>query len=159
MGNEAIENYSSLDWSCKYPVESGHPSSWDDLEEVYRFAFSKMQIDPSSHPVLATDSAYAPKGDREKLTELLFETFQVPLFYICIQPGLSLFASGEATGTVLHLGGDLATTTVMYEGYPHANGRLDIAGNDLSAFMATLCKGDDSYRMYRQYCTGIKENF
>eukprot|EP00012_Vannella_robusta_P009339 CAMPEP_0206194484 /NCGR_PEP_ID=MMETSP0166-20121206/7225_1 /ASSEMBLY_ACC=CAM_ASM_000260 /TAXON_ID=95228 /ORGANISM="Vannella robusta, Strain DIVA3 518/3/11/1/6" /LENGTH=307 /DNA_ID=CAMNT_0053611467 /DNA_START=238 /DNA_END=1161 /DNA_ORIENTATION=+ len=161
VGNNAIENISNHDWSCRYPVEFGYPTNWDYMEEIYRFAFAQLSVDPSTQPILATDSAYGPKLCREKLAELMFETFEVPQMYVAIQPALALFASGRSTGIVLQLGGGLSNIIPLYEGYPmpHAYNRLDIAGNELSDFMVRLCKGDVSSRMYRQACTNIKENF
>lgn len=45
-----------------------------------------------------------PQADREQLTQLAFEEFNMTGFFLCDQPVLSLYAVGKITGTVVDLG-------------------------------------------------------
>ena len=81
-----------------------------------------------------TDTPLNPKANREKMAQLMFESFNVPAFYVAIQPVLSLYASGNTTGVVLDSGDSLSHTVPIYEGFalPHAIHRLDFAGRDIT---------------------------
>ena len=46
----------------------------------------------------------------------MFETFDVPAFYVQIQAVLSLYASGRTTGIVLDSGDGVSHVVPIYEG-------------------------------------------
>jgi len=70
----------------------------------------------------------------------MFETFEVPSFYVAIQAVLSLYSSGRTTGIVVDSGDGVTHTVPIYEGYslPHAIKRNDLAGRDLTEWMVKL---------------------
>ena len=87
-----------------------------------------------------TESALTPKGNRERTTQIMMETFSVPKLFVSLDAVLSLYASGRVTGAVLSSGFGVTSICPIYEGYclPQAISRLELAGSDVSEYLHTL---------------------
>lgn len=74
------------------------------------------------------------------MTKIMFETFDVPKYYVGIQAVLSLYSSGKTTGLVLDAGDGVTHTVPIYEGFslPHAIERNNLAGRELTNYLKKL---------------------
>ena len=70
----------------------------------------------------------------------MFETFNIPAFYVSMQAILSLYGAGRTTGIVLDSGDSMTHVMPIYDGYalPHAMNRLDLAGRDITRYLAII---------------------
>ena len=118
--------------------------NWEVMEKIWDHLFEKeLKISLEEHPILFTDinvniDKEKIKFQREKICEIIFESFHVNLFYIQNQTVLSLYHSGKQSGTLLNCGENFCCSVPIYEGnafYKSAYKNI-IGGNHLTQFLS-----------------------
>lgn len=89
---------------------------------------------------MMTEVATNPRESRERLTQIMFETFSVPKLHLSMQAVCALYATGRSTGCVLDSGDGVSHTVPIYEGFaiPHSIKRMQMAGQDLTTYLQQL---------------------
>ncbi|CAG0893817.1 unnamed protein product [Darwinula stevensoni] len=126
--------------NLKYPMEHGVVIDWDDMQKIWHHAFNELSASPKEHPVLLTEAPLNPRANREKMAQIVFETFKSHSIYVAIPGVLSLFACGRTIGIALDSGDGVSHTVPIYEGYVVPDGiqRLDLAGRDLTNYLMKI---------------------
>lgn len=139
VGDEAQAKKGIL--NMRYPIDHGIVTNWDDMEAIWNHTFyNELRVAPEEQTVLLTEAPLNPKQNRERMTKIMFESFNVPGMYVAIQAVLSLYASGRTTGIVMDSGDGVSHTVPVYEGYalPHAIERIDLAGRDITHYLQRI---------------------
>ena len=107
--------------------------------QVLDYSYSKViKSDSEFHPVLFSEASWNQKHRREKLTELMFEKYKVPAFFLVKSAVLTSFANGRSTGLVLDSGATHTSAVPVHDGYVLQHGivKSPLAGD----FMTVQCK-------------------
>lgn len=80
-------------------MKDGMIEDWDLFEKVLDYTYAKsIQSKSMYHPVLMSEAPWNVRSKREKLTEIMFEKYNVPAFFLVKNAVLAAFANGRATG-------------------------------------------------------------
>lgn len=93
-----------------YPIKNNVIVNWKDLEESWsHILFKELNIKKSRNecPVLIAVPVQWTKLEHERITQIFFESFNVPGVYIAPQPLLSLFGVGSVSGIVVDIGSEV----------------------------------------------------
>ncbi|XP_066207791.1 uncharacterized protein [Saccopteryx leptura] len=144
-----------------HPVlDRGVVSDWDALEVLWQCLFCcRLGMPPEELAVLVADSPISPRTNREKVAEILFERFQVPAMQTAHQALLALYAYGRTTGLVLGSGHGISYVAPILTGdlAPLDTYRLDVAGADLTEYLAQLLLARDRSKPKAGLANQIKE--
>uniref|UniRef100_A0A8D2PWG1 Actin like 6B n=1 Tax=Zosterops lateralis melanops TaxID=1220523 RepID=A0A8D2PWG1_ZOSLA len=96
------------------PLKNGMIEDWECFQAILDHTYGKhVKSEPGLHPVLMSEAPWNTRAKREKLTELMFEHYNIPAFFLCKTAVLTAFANGRSTGLVLDSG---ATHTTAIPG-------------------------------------------
>lgn len=139
VGDEADAMQGIL--NMKYMLERGYVTDWEDMERIwYHTFYNELRVAPEQHPVLLAQTSFSSKACREKATQIMFETFKIPSFYLANQAVLALNACGKDTGIVVNSGDRITEIVPVYEGVviPHAIKTMNFAGQRVTNHLSKI---------------------
>ena len=91
-----------------YPLRRGVVESWEGLESLLHYALYTQLgwVAGEEGPVLVAEPVLTSRAERERLAQLMFETFNVAGYFASDQAVLSLYAVGKASGVAVDVGTD-----------------------------------------------------
>ena len=117
VGDEAQSKRGIL--NLRSPIEHGIVTDWEDMENLWNHTFhNELRVDPSEQPVLLADSPSNTVAvqSRERMTQIMFETFDTPAMFVASTAVLTMQASGRNCGVVVDIGDEVAHIVPFYEG-------------------------------------------
>ncbi len=139
VGDEAASRRGTLTLST--PIQHGFVANWDDMTKIWQHVFSSaLRVVPQNQPVLLTEPPLNPKANREKMTQIMFDVFNVPSLCLVNQAVLGLLATGNTTGMVVDVGYGASRTVPVYNGAVVSNavGQCMLAGSDLTDYLEKI---------------------
>ncbi|KPA81321.1 putative Actin-like protein [Leptomonas pyrrhocoris] len=130
-GDEAYEDGGLL--ALTWPIQHGHVCDYEGLEKLLFSAFvDEARVCPEANPFLFLESADQSRRDRERLCELLYESFNMPLVGFLTNTAATLYASGRTSGLAIDSGAGRTCMAAVEEGYTLAHSiRLSSVAGDV----------------------------
>jgi len=99
-------------------LKDGMVEDWDLFEKMLDHVYhNRMRIEVANHPVLMSEASWNLRQKREKVTELMFEKYNIPAFFLVKNAVLAAFANGRSTGIVVDSGASQTSAVPVHDGY------------------------------------------
>jgi actin-related protein len=84
IGDEALRKR-GLNLSLYFPniYYSGSIKNFEFLEKIWHHTFyNELKISPEDHSIILTENSFNTKQNKEKMEQIIFETFNIPELFI-----------------------------------------------------------------------------
>lgn len=139
VGTQATQMSESFKLS--YPIRHGGVEDWEDMEKILDHVFAnELQVSPEGQNIIVLQPPLTPSSQRDALTRLLFDTFNVPGVFLANGSVCSTLAAGRFTGLVVDIGAQELFVVPVFDGYalPHTTLRINLAGEAVTDYLTTL---------------------
>ncbi|RWR88715.1 actin-related protein 7 [Cinnamomum micranthum f. kanehirae] len=140
------------------PVMRGFIKDWDAMEDLLHYVlYTGLGWEIGNEgQILFTDPLSTPKAVRERLVQLMFETFNISGFYASEQAVLSLYAVGRISGCTVDIGHGKIGTFAS----PNPLVRIDISEVEkIERAICVLCGDQFAYEGIQRSCPAEKHIF
>ncbi|XP_025771317.1 actin-2-like [Puma concolor] len=162
LGDEAQHKRGEL--SLQYPISRATVTNWANMEKIWHHSYQALRVAPEQHPLMVTEPPLNTMSNKEKMSQILFETFNVPALYLANLGVLSLYASGQTSGTAIESGEGMTYFVPIIDGCPlhQSTIQMDMAGQDLTSYLLQLLTGGGHSLVStgdREHVRSIKEQY
>ncbi|KAJ6252883.1 actin [Anaeramoeba flamelloides] len=124
----------------KSPIEDGIVTDWEALEKIWHYTFYQgLEVHPEEQTVLLSEHPFNKQSSREKMTEIMFETFNVKGFSLVNSALMSFFCVKDPckSGLVVENGFDCSYVVPIYNRsvLKKSIASLDLAGRDMTLYL------------------------
>jgi actin len=146
-------------------VPSSAPSNWEDYEKLFQHGFyNELRMAPEEHRLIVTESIFTNPANREKLAQMMFETYCVPCLALIPTALASLYANGiTTTGLSIHAGETCTEIVPVINGTPRRDLAVEypISGSYITGYAQKLiqvAKPDYSSGLIKDYAEQLKRS-
>lgn len=141
-------------------VEQGLVKNFDTLEILIFECAQQCQVNVQETGMFFTEVNYVPKANREKLTQLVFESVQAPGMNVALQGSLVLYARGKETGISIVSGHGVTNFVAIYASNMllHTQLEFEMAGSHITDKVLQLFKSQ-APNMTWESAQALKEQF
>ncbi|XP_074162187.1 actin-6-like [Sminthopsis crassicaudata] len=148
----------------EFVISRGAITNWDAMEFMWHYIFDELNNKPNDHPILITGLLPKDEQSRQRITEIMMETFNVPSLHIGNQAELALFGAGLLTGTVLECGAGLTHIAPIFGGQVISNSAIicELGGLDISLLLYKSLinkEAEMKHFVQREAMEDLKEKF
>ena len=137
------------------PMKCGYVTDYDKMTELWQTAFDdQLQIDCMDRDLIMTEMSLTNKLNRQRITEIMFETFGFGRFFLGNQSVFALMGTGRMTGIVINSGFETTHIVPIIDGMSVTNSiqREMLGGNHVTEYMMQLLRENGIYpRNYAEF--------
>lgn len=139
IGEEAVNKKGLMD--VYNIISKGKIVNFDHYEKLHTFE-NELRTDPTKYPFFQAEQTGIEMNQRVKLSEILFEKFNIPSYGVQNDSYACLAATGKTTGTVVNIGEECSSVTTIYNGelLSHASILGSISGKQITEYLGKFVK-------------------
>lgn len=159
------DRYRNGEISLRSPIGEGAVENWDDMEKIWNYCFyEKLDCTPKDYKLVFTQSNLDSIEQRDKIIEIMFETYQFKELLLANHNYLSFYSSGSSTGVICDSGDEFSSfsTIIDCQIVPFSTEILKIGGRTITEYLKKILgiktNNFDNFSLYdREIIRGIKE--
>jgi actin beta/gamma 1 len=145
--------------NLNYPIQDGHLVNENDFSLFWGYLLKKLRLPgPKGSNVVLVVAADTTQKEKERLCEIIFETYGHSRLAIFSNEVCAAVASGREDALVLNVGYDSCRVVPVYQSHPlfYAIEKIPIGVNQvLDVFMQLLAEKGNSYVFYPSQKLGV----